>query len=104
MDDCRSEYASVYAGCNRLLPSCDFERNEVLFRCQPSWNGVMVATVTDIGSASATVNYFEQVVRALRKAGPEHRRASFRHGAAARALELELARHVSPKRFNKVLL
>ena len=61
----------------------------------------MVATVTDIGSASSTVHYFEQDGY-YAKGDPEHRKASFWHGEAARALGL--GRHVSPKRFNKVLL
>ncbi len=61
----------------------------------------MVATVTDIGSASSTVHYFEQDGY-YAKGDPEHRRASFWHGQAARALGL--ARHVSPKRFNAILL
>ena len=61
----------------------------------------MVATVTDIGSASSTVHYFEQDGY-YAKGDPEHRRASFWHGEAAKALGL--GRHVSPKRFNKVLL
>ena len=61
----------------------------------------MVATVTDIGSASSTVHYFEQDGY-YAKGNPEHRKASFWHGEAARALGL--GRHVLPKRFNKVLL
>ena len=61
----------------------------------------MVATVTDIGSAGSTVHYFEQDGY-YAKDDPEHRKASFWHGEAARALGL--GRHVSPKRFNKVLL
>ena len=61
----------------------------------------MVATVTDIGSASSTVHYFEQDGY-YAKGDPEHRKASFWHGTLAR--ELGLGRHVSPKRFNKVLL
>ena len=61
----------------------------------------MVATVTDIGSASATVHYFEQDGY-YAKGDPEHRKASFWHGTLAR--ELGLGRHVSPKRFNRVLL
>ena len=61
----------------------------------------MVATVTDIGSASSTVHYFEQDGY-YAKGDPEHRRASFWHGELARALGL--GRHVSPKRFNAVLL
>ncbi len=60
----------------------------------------MVATVTDIGSASSTVHYFEQDGY-YAKDDPEHRRASFWHGAAARALGL--GRHVSPKTFHAIL-
>ncbi len=60
----------------------------------------MVATVTDIGSASSTVHYFEQDGY-YAKGDPEHRRASFWHGAAARALGL--GRHVSPKTFHAIL-
>ena len=60
----------------------------------------MVATVTNIGSASATVHYFEQDGY-YAKGDPEHRKASFWHGEAARALGL--GRHVSPKRFNAIL-
>ncbi len=60
----------------------------------------MVATVTDIGSASSTVHYFEQDGY-YAKGDPEHRRASLWHGQAARALGL--GRHVSPKTFNAIL-
>ena len=60
----------------------------------------MVATVTDIGSASSTVHYFEQDGY-YAKGDPEHRRASFWHGEAARALGL--GRHVSPKKFHAIL-
>ena len=60
----------------------------------------MVATVTNIGSASSTVHYFEQDGY-YAKGDPEHRKASFWHGEAARALGL--GRHVSPKRFNAIL-
>ena len=58
----------------------------------------MVATVTNIGSASSTVHYFEQDGY-YAKGDSEHRKANFWHGEAARAL----GRHVSPKRFNRVL-
>ncbi len=61
----------------------------------------MVATVTDIGSAGLTVHYFEQDGY-YAKGDPEHRKASFWHGELARALGL--GRHVSPKRFNAILL
>ena len=47
----------------------------------------MVATVTDIGSASSTVHYFEQDGY-YAKGDPEHRKASFWHGELARALRL----------------
>ena len=60
----------------------------------------MVATVTSIGSASSTVHYFEQDGY-YAKGDPEHRKASFWHGALAQ--ELGLGRQVSPKRFNTVL-
>ncbi len=60
----------------------------------------MVATVTAITSASATVHYFEQEGYYARNS-PEHRRASFWHGAAARALGL--GRHVKPKIFESIL-
>ena len=66
----------------------------------PDWNIPMVATVADVGSASSTVHYFEQDGY-YAKGDPEHRKASFWHGEAARALGL--GRHVSPKRFNAVL-
>ena len=61
----------------------------------------MVATVTPIGSASSTVHYFEQDGY-YAKGDPEHRKASFWHGTLTRALGL--GRHVSPKRFNAILL
>ena len=60
----------------------------------------MVATVTAITSASATVHYFEQDGY-YAKNDPEHRRASFWHGAAAR--DLALGRHVKPKTFESIL-
>ena len=60
----------------------------------------MVATVTAITSASATVHYFEQDGYYARN-DPEHRRASFWHGAAAR--DLALGRHVKPKAFESIL-
>ncbi len=60
----------------------------------------MVAMVTNIGSASSTVHYFEQDGY-YAKGDPEHRKASFWHGEAARALGL--GRHVSPNRFNAIL-
>ena len=60
----------------------------------------MVATVTAITSASATVHYFEQDGY-YAKNDPEHRRASFWHGTAAR--DLALGRHVKPKAFQSIL-
>ncbi len=60
----------------------------------------MVATVTAITSASATVHYFEQDGYYARN-DPEHRRASFWHGTAAR--DLGLGRHVKPKIFESIL-
>ena len=60
----------------------------------------MVATVTAITSASATVHYFEQDGYYARN-DPEHRRASFWHGTAAR--DLSLGRHVKPKTFESIL-
>ena len=60
----------------------------------------MVATVTAITSASATVHYFEQDGYYARN-DPEHRRTSFWHGTAAR--DLSLGRHVKPKAFESIL-
>ena len=60
----------------------------------------MVATVTAITSASATVHYFEQDGY-YAKNDPEHRRASFWHGTVAR--DLALGRHVKPKTFESIL-
>ena len=60
----------------------------------------MVATVTAITSASATVHYFEKDGY-YAKNSPEHRRASFWHGKAAR--DLGLGRHVRPKVFESIL-
>ena len=60
----------------------------------------MVATVTPVTSASATVHYFEQDGY-YAKNDPEHRRASFWHGRAAQALGL--GRHVRPKAFESIL-
>ena len=60
----------------------------------------MVATVTAITSAQATVHYFEHDGY-YAKGDPSHRRASFWHGRAAGALGM--ARHVSPGPFEKVL-
>ena len=60
----------------------------------------MVATVTAITSASATVHYFEQDGY-YAKNDPEHRRASFWHGTAAQ--DLALGRHVKPQAFESIL-
>ena len=75
----------------------------LLFRPYRPWCATlpdMVATVTAITSASATVHYFEQDGY-YAKDDPEHRRASFWHGAAAR--DLGLGRHVKPKVFESIL-
>ena len=60
----------------------------------------MVATVTHITSASATVAYFEQDGY-YAKGSAQHRRASAWYGRGAAALGLP--RHVSPRRFHAVL-
>ncbi len=60
----------------------------------------MVATVTALSSSSSTVHYFEQDGY-YAKNDPEHRRASFWHGSAAR--DLGLGRHVAPKAFEAIL-
>ena len=60
----------------------------------------MVATVTALTSASSTVHYFEQDGY-YAKNDPEHRKASFWHGAAAQ--DLALGRHVKPKVFESIL-
>ncbi|MDE0416317.1 MAG: relaxase domain-containing protein, partial [bacterium] len=60
----------------------------------------MVATVTALTSASSTVHYFEQDGY-YAKNDPEHRKASFWHGAAAR--DLALGRHVKPRVFESIL-
>ena len=60
----------------------------------------MVATVTALTSASSTVHYFEQDGY-YAKNSPEHRKASFWHGAAAR--DLALGRHVKPTVFESIL-
>ena len=56
--------------------------------------------VPSIGSASSTVHYLEQDGYCA-KDDPEHRKASFWRGRAAKAPGL--GRHVSPKRFNAIL-
>ena len=60
----------------------------------------MVATVTHITSASASVAYFEQDGY-YAKGSAQHRRASAWYGRGAAALGLPL--HVSPRRFHAVL-
>ena len=60
----------------------------------------MVATVTELRTSSAAVEYYEKDGY-YAKNDPEHRRASFWHGEAA--LELGLRGHVHPKRFESVL-
>ena len=60
----------------------------------------MVATVTELRSTSAAVDYYEKDGYYAKK-DPEHRRASFWHGKAA--LASGLRGHVHPKRFESVL-
>ena len=60
----------------------------------------MVATVTELRSTSAAVDYYEKDGY-YAKNDPEHRRASFWHGEAASAAGLR--GHVDPKRFESVL-
>ena len=60
----------------------------------------MVATVTELRSTSAAVDYYEKDGY-YAKNDPEHRRASFWHGEAASAAGLR--GHVHPKRFESVL-
>ena len=60
----------------------------------------MVATVTELRSTSAAVDYYEKDGY-YAKNDPEHRRASFWHGEAASASGLR--GHVHPKRFESVL-
>ncbi len=60
----------------------------------------MVATVTELRSTSAAVDYYEKDGY-YAKNDPEHRRASFWHGEAA--LASDLRGHVHPKRFESVL-
>ena len=60
----------------------------------------MVATVTELRTSSAAVEYYEKDGY-YAKNDPEHRKASFWHGEAA--LELGLRGHVHPKRFESVL-
>ncbi len=60
----------------------------------------MVATVTQLTSATSTSRYFEQEGY-YAKDNPEHRKSSRWHGRGAAALPL--GRHVSPTRFTAVL-
>ena len=60
----------------------------------------MVATFVELKSSAVTVSYFERDGYYARN-DPEHRQASFWHGAAAEALGL--GGHVRPKRFESVL-
>ena len=60
----------------------------------------MVANLTDLASTAMTVEYFAEEGY-YAKNDPRQRRASFWHGAAARALGLP--KHVSPRRFESIL-
>ena len=60
----------------------------------------MVATLTDLGSTMATAAYFAREGY-YAKDDPRQRRASFWHGASARALGLP--KHVSPRAFERIL-
>ncbi len=60
----------------------------------------MVATVVELASATAALSYYERDGY-YAKDDPEHRQASFWHGAAADAIGLR--GHVHPKRFDDVL-
>ena len=60
----------------------------------------MVAGLKDLSSTTMTVEYFAEEGY-YAKNDPRHRRASFWHGAAARALGLP--KHVSPRRFERIL-
>ena len=60
----------------------------------------MVATVFELKSSAMAVSYFEHDGYYARN-DPEHRQASFWHGAAAKALGLRA--HVRPSRFEEVL-
>ena len=61
----------------------------------------MVAKVNRLGSAAASVHYFEREGGYYARNDPEHRRASRWHGASAAALGLK--GRVDPKRFREVL-
>ena len=60
----------------------------------------MVATVFELKSSAMAVSYFERDGYYARN-DPEHRQASFWHGAAAK--DLGLRAHVRPSRFEEVL-
>ena len=60
----------------------------------------MVASLSDLGSTTMTVAYFEHEGY-YAKNDPRHRRASFWHGEGAAALGM--AQHVSPRTFESVL-
>ena len=60
----------------------------------------MVASLSDLGSSSTTVAYFEREGY-YAKNDPRHRRASFWHGEGAAALGLP--KNVSPRAFERVL-
>ena len=60
----------------------------------------MVATVHELASSATAVSYYEKDGY-YAKNDPEHRKASFWHGAAAR--DLGLRGHVVPSRFESVL-
>ena len=61
----------------------------------------MVANLNDLASTAMTVEYFAEEGY-YAKNDPRQRRASFWHGRAARALGLP--KHVSPRRFERILL
>ncbi|MYE60320.1 MAG: relaxase domain-containing protein, partial [Alphaproteobacteria bacterium] len=61
----------------------------------------MVANLNDLSSTTMTVEYFSQEGY-YAKNDSRQRRASFWHGAAARALGLP--KHVSPRLFERILL
>ena len=60
----------------------------------------MVATVVELASSAAALSYYERDGY-YAKNDPEHRQASFWHGAAAGALGLR--GHVHPRRFEELL-
>ena len=60
----------------------------------------MVATIEELRSSATAVHYYERDGY-YAKNDPEHRRASFWHGRAAR--DLGLRGHVRPSRFESLL-